>query len=243
MKIDVALTPQLINRAQNLAGQIVVVLDILRATSTIVTALGNQARKVIPMVEPDQVFEMKKKFPSGQTITGGERGGFKIEGFDLGNSPAEYSAEKVAGKDVILCTTNGTKAINLVLGAREILIGSFLNAGTVIKRLQAATPDILIVCSGRDENPSLEDLAGAGMIIQALDSASPGRRLTDTAKIARYVYEQARVTGLEEFVGQTEHGQYLREIGMGVDILRCTTLNKFLILPRFENGEIRAFLP
>ncbi|HEX3045033.1 MAG TPA: 2-phosphosulfolactate phosphatase [Bacillota bacterium] len=239
MRIDVALTPQLINRSQTQTGQTVVVLDILRATSTIVTALGNQARKVIPVVEPAQVVEIKNSRPDETIIAGGERSGFKIEGFDLGNSPAEYSPEKVAGKDVILCTTNGTKAINLAKGAREIFIGSFLNMGVLVKYLQNNALDILIVCSGRDGNISLEDLAGAGMIVQALESTSSERFLTDPAKIARYTYEQARATGLEEFVGQTEHGKYLREIGLGADILRCAVLNKYPILPRFENGEIK----
>jgi 2-phosphosulfolactate phosphatase len=201
--------------------------------------LGNQARKVIPVIEPAQALEITKSSRLGETLAGGEREGLKIEGFDLGNSPAEYSPEKVAGKDVVLCTTNGTKAINLAKGAREIFIGSFLNMGVLVKYLQNNTLDILIVCSGRDGNISLEDLAGAGMIVQALESTSPQRFLTDPAKIARYTYEQARTTGLEEFVGQTEHGQYLRDIGLGADILRCAVLNKYPILPRFENGEIK----
>jgi 2-phosphosulfolactate phosphatase len=235
--VDVVLSPQLAGNKQ-LREQVIVVLDILRATSTIVTALGNQALQVIPVVEPGEAFEWKKKIGTDRCLIGGERQGYKIDGFNLGNSPGEYLGTIVAGKVIILCTSNGTKAINWAKEAREVVIGSFLNMATVVEYLRMnGRYDITVICSGREGDLSLEDLAGAGMIVDALSDYA----LTDTAKIARYTYEKAKDTGITAFVGQTEHGQYLQKIGMETDIACCTALNKFPILPIFKDEVIRIY--
>jgi 2-phosphosulfolactate phosphatase len=137
---------------------------------------------------------------------------------------------------IILCTSNGTKAINWAKEARETVIGSFLNMATVVEYLKSNHHDnITVICSGREGDLSREDLAGAGMIVDALTDYP----LTDTAKIARYTYEKAKNTGITTFVGQTEHGQYLKKIGMEADIDLCTALNKFPILPKFRDGIVR----
>ncbi len=233
--IDVVLSPQLAGDKQ-LKKQVVIILDILRATSTIITALGQRALRIIPVVEPDEAFEWKQKIGTDRCLIGGERRGYKVGGFDLGNSPGEYTEIIVAGKDIILCTSNGTKAINWANDAREVIIGSFLNMATVMNYLKMNDcNDITMICSGRDGDLSLEDLAGAGMIVDAL----PDRMHTDTAKLAQYTYENAKKTGITVFVGQTEHGRYLKKIGMDEDIVLCTALNKFPILPKFKDGVIK----
>lgn len=239
MLIDVILLPALAG-IKPLPGQIAIILDILRATSTMVTALGNHAKQVIPVSEPETAFELQRKIGAGQCILGGERKGYKITGFDLGNSPAEYMEAKVSGKTVILCTSNGTKAALWAKEAREVIIGSFLNMGAICDYIQSKGPDaacdISIVCSGREGHFSLEDFTGAGMIVSL---AGSDYELTDTAKVARYAYEKARESGLTSFVGQAEHGRYLKEIGMESDIALCTELNKYPILPRMADGIIR----
>lgn len=238
MLIDVILLPALAD-AQPLSGKIAIVLDILRATSTIVTALGNHAKQVIPVSDPEAAFELRRKIGTKQCILGGERKGYRISGFDLGNSPAEYEEIKISGKTVILCTSNGTKAALWAKEAREVVIGSFLNMGAICDYIHTNTHDgadnISIVCSGREGNFSLEDFVGAGMIVRL---AGPNNELTDTAKVAQLTYEKARESGLTAFIGQAEHGRYLKEIGMESDIALCTELNKYPILPKMVNGII-----
>lgn len=220
----------------SLADKKVVAIDVLRATSTIVTALGNKASEVIPVVEPVEVADLARKIGPRECITGGERKGLKIEGFDLGNSPLEYTSEKVAGKKVVLCTTNGTKAIKWAQGAGEILTGSFLNLAVVVEYLQACGQDAVLLCSGRDHGLCLEDLACAGMMVDQLKSGQTGE-LTDSAKLALYVYEKA-ANKLEAFLKETQHGRYLQEIGLEKDIYECVSLNKYPLLPKYANGKI-----
>jgi Phosphosulfolactate phosphohydrolase and related enzymes len=236
VKVDVLVVPPGQMNA-NLAEKNVVVIDVLRATSTIVTALGNQAIEIIPVAEPVEVADLIRKLGPKEYLTGGERKGLKIEGFDLGNSPAEYTGERVGGKKLILCTTNGTKAIKAAQGAAEACIGSFLNAAAVIDHLRDGTRDITLICSGRDQNLCLEDLACAGWMVRSLQTGN-NLELTDAAKLALYVWEKAE-PDLEGFIEQTRHGQYLQEIGMGEDIGRCLNMNQYPIIPRYDQGRIK----
>lgn len=233
MLIDVLVTPQLSNNRDQVNKRIVV-LDILRATSTIVKALYNGATEVIPVQESDEALSLVKSIGRNICLLGGERKGYKIEGFDLGNSPLEYTREMVEGKKIILCTTNGTKAIKAFQSGTEILIGSYLNMDYLVDYLSQSNQDITLVCSGQDGNLCLEDLACAGMIVRKVSSAD----LTDAAKVALFIAKQQARTSLEKFIGNTEHGLSLKAIGMGEDIKACTALNSAPILPRFEGGRI-----
>lgn len=236
MLIDVLVTPQLSNNRDHGTKRIVV-LDILRATSTIVTALNNGATEVIPVQEYDEVFNLVRSLGRGNCLLGGERKGFKVEGFDLGNSPLEYTRELVEGKKIILCTTNGTKAIKAFQNGMEVLIGSYLNLEHLVGYLTRNAQDITLVCSGREGNLCMEDLACAGMIAQMVAEAVPAD-LTDAAKVAINTAKQQGSASLEKFIGSAEHGLLLKEIGMGRDIKACTALNSAPILPRFEGGRI-----
>jgi len=237
MKIDLLLYPQF-GTAPNFNDKKVVVLDVLRATSTIITALANRATEVIPVGEPMEAVELVKSIGVEECITGGERKGIKIEGLVLGNSPFEYTETRVAGKKVILTTSNGTKAIKWVQQAAEVAIGSFLNLRAAVNFLKEAPQDSIILCSGSDTGLSLEDLACAGLIIQRLWKEGSEFELTDSAKVAVYVAEKAALAGLSQFVGETDHGRYLQGLGLGEDIAECVTLDKYLILPKFKNGKI-----
>jgi 2-phosphosulfolactate phosphatase len=235
VKVDVVIVPSH-NSNVNLADKKTVVIDVLRATSTIVTALGNKALEVIPVIEPVEVADLVRTIGPQECLTGGERKGLKIEGFDLGNSPAEYTKERIQGKKLILSTTNGTKAIKWAQGASEVYIGSFLNIRAITDQLRDSVQDVILICSGRDHSVSLEDLACAGMMTKLLQDGT-SNMITDAAKLALYVWEKAR-PDLEEFVKQTQHGQYLKEIGMAEDIGRCLTFDKYPIIPRYNEGRI-----
>lgn len=237
MYVEVLVIPQITGNF-GLVEQRVVIIDVLRATSTIITALGNGASEVIPESEPAEAMKVVRNIGARDCISGGERKGYKIEGFVLGNSPAEYSRERVEGRKVILCTTNGTKAIKWAQGADEVLIGAFLNMQKLINYLKENLQNLVIVCSGREGNLSLEDLACAGMIISELDSAGIDLQLSDSARVASLIWRQLAAPDLVQFIRGTEHGRYLMGIGMEQDLLSCVTLNKYAILPRYVKPKI-----
>ena len=237
MRIELLVTPQP-NTAGEFSGKTVVVFDVLRATSSIITALGNGALEVIPVIEPGEAMELMRSIGAQECITGGERKGLKIEGFELGNSPAEYSNIKVSGKKVILCTSNGTRAIKWAQGAAEVLIGSYLNLQTLVDYLKGSDQEIVLICAGSGVNIGLEDLACAGRLIQLLQTAGVGLELNDAAYLARLSNERSLSIGLEAFIGQTDHGKYLSEIGMTEDLKVCTSIDSVPILPKFVDGRI-----
>lgn len=236
MLIDVLVLPQLGNN-RDLVNKRIVALDVLRATSTIVTALYNGATEIIPVQEYDEAFNLVRSIGRNVCLLGGERKGLKIEGFDLGNSPLEYTREQVENKKIILCTTNGTKAIKAFQNAPEVLIGSYLNMGRLVDYLTAEPQDTTIVCSGREGALCLEDLACAGMIIR-LATERVKADLTDAAKVALYTVKQNSRINLVKFISQTEHGNYLKSIGMEEDLKFCAALNSAPIIPRFREGKI-----
>ncbi|HEX3048349.1 MAG TPA: 2-phosphosulfolactate phosphatase [Bacillota bacterium] len=234
MLLDVLVLPQLRNRDQ---VKRFVVFDILRATSTIVTALNNGATEIIPVQENEEALNLVRSIGRNICLLGGEWKGYKIEGFDLGNSPLEYIRERVSDKKVVLCTSNGTKAIKGVQSGAEVLIGSYLNMNQLVDYLVKNIQDTALICSGRDENLSLEDLACAGMVTRLVTEAIEVD-LTDSAKVALFIAKQSEKTSLEKLVSETEHGRYLMENGMGQDLKVCTALNSTPVLPRFEGGRI-----
>jgi 2-phosphosulfolactate phosphatase len=237
MKADVLLYHQALNQ-QLINEKKAVVIDVLRATSTIVTALANRADQVIPVNEPMEAIELSRSIGVSECVLGGEQKGFKIEGFDRGNSPVEYTATAVAGKKVILCTTNGTRAIKRAQGAAEVLIGSYLNGQAVVEHLDAGEQDVLFLCAGREFNLCLEDLACAGMLVQALQQRRSDLELTDAAMLSLFVTERAHAVTLERFLANTQHGQYLIANGMGADLSECAVRDKYAIVPRYLDGKV-----
>ncbi len=164
MKVDIRLVP-FPPDPDLLFDRVVVVIDVLRATSVMVQAFSQGALEILPSAGVEEAFQMAKASPRDSTRVGGERESRKVPGFDLGNSPREYVAEKVGKKRLILATTNGTKAFRLVSSGREVLVGSFLNVGAVARRCLEVAEDLLIFPSGDEGNFSLEDTVCGGMLI------------------------------------------------------------------------------
>ena len=176
MKIDVLLSPAelpaLVKR--DLANTACVVFDVLRATSTFVTALHHGAKAMIPVAEISEALAIRQKQPG--ILLGGERGGVRIRAaqtgggdFDLGNSPREYTPEKVRGKIIVSTTTNGTRALRACAGAQTVLAASFLNLTATAQRLRQLQPEqILLVCAGTGENRADEDVLAAGALGEML---------------------------------------------------------------------------
>lgn len=221
-----------------LAGKLVVMIDVLRASSTIVTALANGCHSFIPILSPDQVREKAQQFEKERILLGGEREGTKIEGFDLGNSPREYKREVVEDKTIIFSTTNGVKTLEMAKGAYRIIIGSFLNLKAVCNYCTNYQGDILIICAGRDGKFSLEDTACAGMIINTLGDVFPVACQEVDANLTAELICEEFGNNILEILRTSQHGRYLESIGLGGDLKFCSQLDFFNIVPIFRDGII-----
>jgi len=239
MEIDIQLVP-FPPDSDILLGRTVVVIDVLRATSVMVHAMSQGASEIIPVATVEEAFQMRKVLLQRSVILGGERGSKKIPGFDLGNSPKEYVAERVKGKKLILTTTNGTKAFHLVSTAKKILVGSFLNIGVTAQKCLELNRDLLIFPSGDEGNFSLEDNLCGGMLIEQIMKKS-GKRiaLTDASHCVQILYERYKANIVEAF-RLSHHGKELIKRGFGEDLVYCAQMDITNIVPEFKDGVIRT---
>jgi len=221
------------------AGGIAVVIDVLRASTTIVTALFHGASSVLPVLS---VTDAKEAAAHGGRLLGGERGGVRIEGFDLGNSPLEYSADRVRGRSVVITTTNGTAALHACRDSREILIGAIVNRTSVadaVRRLARDGDRVHLVYAGTDGAVSAEDVLAAGAILDAARAAGPGDVLDPAALEAREFFRRVAAGGdvqaalVAEF-RRSPGGANLVDLGMQADLPACAAIDSLPIVPRFD---------
>lgn len=218
----------------DIAGSSAVVIDMLRATSVIVTALYNGAEHVVPVLTTDEAKNAIYRFRNA--VLGGERKGLKIEGFDAGNSPLEYTREFIQGRTLIITTSNGTRAINNCNEAKNIYIGSMLNGkAAALKAVENGT-DISIVCAGTQGRFSLDDFTCAGLIIDEILKMKD-YELSDISFLARHTYTQNE-ENIEGFIKNASHYKYLCSIGQGEDIKYCCSRNIIDIVPTCKEGII-----
>ncbi|MBC8530245.1 2-phosphosulfolactate phosphatase [Gehongia tenuis] len=239
MRVDVFSThANLVERC--VRDRTAIVIDVLRATSCMVTALSNGAREVIPVEDVEEALKMGGRLGRENVLLGGERNALLIPGFDLGNSPLEYSGEKVRGKVIVATTTNGTRAIRRARtsGARRILVGAYLNARAVADRVRDED-EIAIVCSGTAERFSLDDVMAAGSIIAELRELGVKLELDDLGYNALFLYDQYK-RHPEDLLLHCGHYRRLVELGFD-DLTYCFTQNKLDVVPSYdEDGAIRA---
>lgn len=214
-----------------------VVIDVLRASSTIVTALHNGAKGIIPVEDMEAAGRISQNLDSPKYLLCGEKGGRKIEGYDLGNSPFEYSSETVRDKTIIFKTTNGTQAVKRSLMADEVLVGSFLNLQCIIDRLKETDQDIVLVCAGWGGRLALEDLLCAGNIIHILGNGEISEDAFDGSKVAFGLYEKFG-DDIEQALRNSNHAKRLDDITENDDIGFCSQLNTMDILPTLNEGII-----
>jgi len=215
----------------------VVVIDILRATSTMVTALTNGALEIIPINDVARALRQKECMP--QAVLSGERDGSILPGFDLGNSPFEFSAQAVAGKTLIACTTNGTGAIEAAKNAGLLLIGALVNAQAAARAALVAREDVCLLCSGTAGRLSYDDVLGAGAVISRMLREEPAAFLSDAAKIALQTYDLNRRDLLGGLL-RSQHGEKLARLGRGDDVVYCAREDILPIAPVYSKGRIRA---
>ncbi|MDZ5254745.1 2-phosphosulfolactate phosphatase family protein [Clostridium sp. LIBA-8841] len=238
MKIDVIISADYID-SESLKGKIAVVIDMLRATSVITTALSNRAKRVIPVVSVDDAFNKAEELKAlgEEVLLGGERKALKIDGFDFSNSPLEYKRDIVEGKNVIMSTTNGTRALNLCSKADKVVVASVLNGQAVAKYLENEEKEVVFVNSGTNGEFSSDDFVCAGYIISEL-AKNKELELTDIAKTAKYVYESSK--SIDEFIKDAKHYNILKNLGLEEDLKYCSTKNLIDSVFEFKNGEIKT---
>jgi 2-phosphosulfolactate phosphatase len=220
-------------------AKVAVVIDVLRATSTMVTALANGAKGIIPVRSMGDASQIVSKIGSDNFLLCGEKDGIKIENFDLGNSPFEYDKETVSNKTIVLTTTNGTNAIQQATLAQELYLASFLNVGTVINQLKTVhqEEEVILICSGWKGRISIEDTLCAGYIIDALFEGKDDAGMPDGAKVAKALYNQYR-HNLKETILQSNHAKRLEDKLVNDDIGYCSQIDIFDILPILKDGII-----
>lgn len=222
---------------------VIIVIDVLRCTSTIITALTNGAQAVIPAETLKEAREIRKMNPT--YLLAGERRGLKPRGFDLGNSPLEFTREKVEGRHIILTTTSGTRALKRSEGARWVLVGALLNARSAAHEALRLAKDerlnITLLTSGRKGEFSLEDFICAGAIAEELKRMN-GTKFSDAATAANLTYLTAKDELLNTVQGG-EHAQYLTAIGLKGDVEFCCQLNQYEAVPIYRNGIIELHEP
>lgn len=216
-------------------GKSVVAVDILRATSTMVTAFAHGVDSIYPVAKLEECRAMKAK----GCLIAGEREGEKVADFDLGNSPFEYMAENLKGKQIAFTTTNGTQAIAKSIGAKEIIIGAFLNLSTVAAHLIESNNDILIVCAGWKGKVNLEDTVFAGALVDKLKDQFT--LSCDAPLAAQHLYNCAK-GDMVKFLSESSHVRRLNKLNVHEDMEFCLTIDKYYIVPVLQGNVLKSLI-
>ena len=235
MKIDVHFEPAA--PLPDLTASLVVVIDVLRATSSMVEALVNGAQGVYPAPSTEEAIKLASSLGREDTILCGEARGLKVEGFDLGNSPGEFSPERVAGKRLVMSTSNGTRAFSLVDDAVSVLACSFMNLSAVASAAMEAD-SIVVVCAGMEGLFSLDDAVCAGALVQSIRTAAKVEvDLNDAAMGAVEMALTFRVNA--HFLASTSTGRRLMEMGLREDLEVCAEIDRHSVVPEMDDRVIQ----
>jgi len=228
MNIEVCYTPQAYHLFHK-DEAIVVVIDVLRATSAIVTAFYNGVSKMVPVATVEEAREYQKN----GYMAAAERNGEMIEGFELGNSPFGYMNNKVKGKTIAISTTNGTQAIEASRTASKVVIGSFLNLEVLGEYLAEQKKEVILLCAGWKNKFNLEDTLFAGAVTDYLTTHAGFKANCDSAIASRHLYSLAK-NDLYEFLGNSSHRKRLAKLDLERDIKYCLTPNQCPVVPVLE---------
>ena len=245
--IEVTFTPADFNALadRDLSGTVCVVLDILRATTSMVTALANGARAVIPVATIEEAVAIRKECP--EVLLAGERDGVRILAaqsggvdFDLGNSPREYTEEVVTGKTIVSTTTNGTRALRACVGAQKVLVASMLNLRTTVNWIEETeVENLIVVCAGTEEEAAYEDMIGAGALCEMLWPGFVTGHVADSAEMARQIYRVMQ----RDLKSSMQHSRNARRLmtipDLAEDVHFCMQRETLTILAGLnEAGEV-----
>lgn len=259
MKIDLLFSPLEAQRCIteekqhriDLTNTTSVVVDVLRACSTMIYAFNGfdneeinslkGVKEIIPAKNIESARELFNISNSGYLLAG-EREGYPPEGFHFGNSPFDFTLDKAADKSLIMATTNGTRTLNLLKSSKNLLIGSFINAKAVAKRCVELESDVLIGCAGRWGVSGLEDITCGGIIANYIQQYCNEKeikvKLSDSIKLAMKSYDS--YDSIRDILEDSAHGKYLYKKGLEKDLIPCSFLNKFNIVPYYKDGKLIA---
>lgn len=238
MKLDVLFSPL---QADELffTGKTTVVIDVLRASSTIITALANGAKEVVPVGTVEFAVKVSGGIFGGQTLLGGERNTKKIEGFALGNSPSEYTKEIVNGKSIVFYSTNGSRAIVKAKYSANLFVCSFNNLKALAKHIKKLNEDVVILCAGNNNFFSLEDSVCAGMLISELIAGTKKAELTDASTSALTLFKSFG-KNIFKMLSETDHGQLLITNSFEEDLKACAEIDSTEVIPFYAGNALKV---
>lgn len=240
MSIQVAFTPLGLVPA-DVAGRTVVVVDVLRATTSMVTALHHRARAVIVAADSDDATRLAQALDRRDVLLAGERHCVKIPGFDLGNSPLEMSEARVGGKSLIMTTTNGTRALLATTGAHEVLVAAGVNLSAVGERLAgalAAGRDALIICAGRENGFGMDDAYLAGRLVVAALGGRRSRKGLNDAAIVSVDLVRRYGDRIDRALALSMAGRELVRLGFGPDLAAAAAVDACPIVPIYHDRRV-----
>jgi len=232
-KIEVCLTPALLD-LYPIENSIVVVIDILRATSSITYGIENGAEAIIPVMNVEDCLA----YADQGYLLAAERNGEVVEGYDFGNSPFSYTAEKVAGKTIVLTTTNGTKAMHLAQErAYQVIVGSFLNLSAICDYLKKENKDVLLLCAGWKDNFNLEDTLFAGAVVEQLQGDFT---VGDDSSVAALDMYQLAKGDLRGYLQKSSHNHRLIKLNIEEDVRFCLKIDVCKAIPVLQGEMLMA---
>ena len=244
MRLDVFFGSQALTPA-DIQGRVVAVIDVLRASTSIAVALANGAKSVIPFDSPEEAVTRRLSLDKSEVRLAGERKMVMIPGFDLGNSPREFTPEAIGGKTVLMVTTNGTGSLTAVQGARDVVVASYVNFNAALAMLRTAArggADIAIICSGRDRQFSLEDAACAGRYTRQIAKRLASADLNDAARAAQLI-DKKYGDNIKRLFEDSTHGRALAEAGFGEDLDICAAEDSYSVVPIYNDRQITKLGP
>lgn len=224
---------------KELRNKTVVVIDTLRATSTIITALYNGCEQIYPVESVEQAVDLAYQMREHNVLLGGERNAEKVQGFDLGNSPLEYTRRSIDGSTIILTTTNGTQAMHKAIYGKIVYMGALINGVTVASALLQSPSDIVLLCAGTDGKYSMDDVITAGYIIYRLRGFGSAKEfeLDDLSATALQLYKIKKDNLFKE-LSMCTHYNTLKDLGLQEDLEFCLKRDTIRILPVMKDGRI-----
>lgn len=238
MKIDVYFSPAQIDEMQ-LRDRNVIVIDVLRASTTIIAALKNGAREIIPVGSIESAVKVSGNLFGDVVLRGGERNGKIITGFNLGNSPSEYTEEAVKGKSIIFCTTNGSSTMVKAKYAKRMAVVGFVNVALAAAYVREAGEDFSFVCAGNQQRFCVEDAVCVGMLLKILTEDSAVAVELNDAGVAAQILHKTVGKNLLKMAKSSDHGKYLVEIGFENDLKTCVDVDSIPVLPLLIGNVIK----
>ncbi len=242
MRVEVYFSPYQLDEMQ-LKDRIVVVIDVLRASTSIAMALRSGAKEIIPVSNIESAVKISGSLFGDVVLRAGERNARMIEGFNLGNSPTEYTPDVVRGKSIIFLTTNGSVAMVRGRHAKTLIVAGFVNLSAVVDHLCELQSDFTVVCAGKENTFCIEDAVCAGRIINTLSKETKLEIIPDDAGLAAATLDKLLGKNILKLLKSSEHGRYLTEIGFGEDLKICAGIDSIGVLPLLAGNVIRDQRP